>query len=150
MVDTIEVPVIRLDTFLAERNITRVDRLEIDAQGEDLRVVESLGERIRDVKKIQIEVNIHTAPLYANAFTMDQAIAFFTTHGFEKHLDWKQSLNREANVIFRNRRFDRLTIAARAMGALEGRLMRLYITSQKLPRVAAVTWMMLRRRLAGA
>jgi FkbM family methyltransferase len=150
MVDTIEVPVIRLDTFLAERNIARVDRLEIDAQGEDLRVVESLGERIRDVKKIQIEVNIHTAPLYANAFTMDQAIAFFTTHGFEKHLDWKQSLNREANVIFRNRRFDRLTIAARAMGSLEGRLMRLYITSQKLPRVAAVTWMMLRRRLAGA
>ena len=150
MVDTIEVPVIRLDTFLAERNITRVDRLEIDAQGEDLRVVESLGERISDVRRIQIEVNIHSAPLYANAFTMDQAIAFFTTHGFEKHLDWKQSLNREANVIFRNRRFDRLPIAARAMGALEGRLMRLYITSQKLPRVAAVTWMMLRRRLAGA
>jgi FkbM family methyltransferase len=150
MVDSIDVQVIRLDTFLAERNITRVDLLEIDAQGEDLRVVESLGERMADVKKIQIEVNIHSAPLYANAFTMDQAVAFFTSHGFEKHVQWKQSLNREANVIFRNRRFDRLTVVSRVMAALEERCMRIYITSQKLPRVAAVTWMMLRRRLAGA
>jgi FkbM family methyltransferase len=149
MVDSLEVEVVRLDTFLDEHGITTVDCLEIDAQGEDLRVVESLGDRIADVKKIQIEVNIHDAPLYANAFTMDQAMAFFNGHGFEKHIEWKQSLNREANVIFRNRRFDRLPFVARALAALEQRLMRAYIMSQKLPRVAAVTWMMLRRRLTG-
>lgn len=149
MVESFEVPVVRLETFLRERGIAKVDLLEVDAQGEDLRVVQSLGDRIRDVRRIQIEVNIHDAPLYANSFTMADAVAFFGAHGFVKHVEWKQSLNREANVIFRNTRFDRVPPAARALAAVEQRCRVAYITAQKLPRVAAVTWMMLRRKLTG-
>ena len=149
MVQSFDVDVVRLDTFLEQRGITSVDLIEVDAQGEDLRVVESLGERIRDVRRIQIEVNIHDAPLYANSFTMADALAFFGAHGFEKHIEWKQSLNREANVIFRNRRYDRIPAAARTLAAIEQKARVAYITSQKLPRVAAVTWMMLRRKLTG-
>jgi FkbM family methyltransferase len=149
MVDELDVPVVRLDTFLALRGLTSVDLLEIDAQGEDLRVVESLGDRISDVKKIQIEVNIHDAPLYANAFGMAEAVAFFDARGFAQHVAWKQSLNREANVIFRNRRTHRFQIVPRAMGFAEQHLTAAYFTWLKLPRVAAVTWMMLRRKLTG-
>ena len=105
MVDHLEVEVIRLDTFLDSRGIKVVDHLEIDAQGEDLRVVESLGERIAHVKHIQIEVNISGKPLYDNSFTMEEAVAFFRERQFDQHVSWKQCLNREANVIFRNRRF---------------------------------------------
>lgn len=146
-VERIEVPVIRLDTFFEERGISMVDVLEVDAQGEDLRVVESLGERIADVKRIQIEVNIHDAPLYTNAFSMADAMAFFSSHGFEKHVEWKQSLNREANVTFRNRRFYPVPAAARALAFAEQQAQSAWIMKQKLPRVAAVTWMMLRRKM---
>lgn len=150
MVTELEVEVVRLDTFLTQRGIAAVDLLEIDAQGEDLRVVESLGARIRDVKRIQLEINIHHAPLYANAFTMNEAVAFFDTHGFDKHVEWKQSLNREANVIFRNRTHYRVPALARAQAFVEQHTRAAYFTALKLPRVAAVTWMMVRRKVQGA
>lgn len=149
MVQELEVEVVRLDTFLSQRGIGRIDLLEVDAQGEDLRVVESLGARIRDVRKIQIEVNIHSAPLYANGFTMADAVAFFTARRFDKHVAWKQSLNREANVIFRNRDHYRVPLVADTQGFVEQHARAAYFTALKLPRVAAVTWMMLRRKGQG-
>jgi FkbM family methyltransferase len=149
MVEDIEVEVIRLDTFLEQNGIARVDRLEIDAQGEDLRVVESLGARVADVKKIQIEVNIHVSPLYSDSFTKAQAVAFFTSQGFERHISWKQSINREENIIFRNRRFYRHSAINATAAAFEQNWVRLRVAWVKLPRVLAVTRMMLRQRLSG-
>ncbi len=149
MVNEIEVEVIRLDAFLARNGIAQVDRLEVDAQGEDLRVVESLGTRIADVKKIQIEVNIHESPLYSDSFTMEQAVAFFTSQGFERHISWKQSFNREENVVFRNRRFYRHRAFNVVTAAFEQCWMSLRIAWVKLPRVLAVTKMMLRQKLSG-
>jgi FkbM family methyltransferase len=139
MVDQVEVPVVRLDTFMAEEGLTTIDRLEVDAQGEDLRVVESLGERIRDVKRIQVEVNISNHPLYRNAFTMDEAVAFFARNGFEEHLSWKQSLNREANVVFRNRRFYPFATVNAVSGAVEQVARTTCYTALKMPRVLEIT-----------
>jgi FkbM family methyltransferase len=149
MVDDIEVEVIRLDSFFEQNGIAQVDRLEIDAQGEDLRVVESLGARIADVKKIQIEVNIHASPLYSDSFTKEQAVAFFTSQGFERHISWKQSMNREENIVFRNRRFYRHPAINAAAAAFEQTWMSLRIAWVKLPRVLAVTRMMFRHKLSG-
>ncbi len=148
MVNDIEVEVIRLDTFFDQNGIAQVDRLEIDAQGEDLRVVESLGARIADVKKIQIEVNIHASPLYRDSFTKDQAVAFFASQGFERHISWKQSMNREENIVFRNRRFYGNPAINAVAAAFEQSWMSLRIAWVKLPRVLAVTGMMLRRKLS--
>lgn len=149
MVDTVDVDVIRLDTFMAEQGIDTIDLLEIDAQGEDLRVVQSLGERLRDVKNIQIEVNIHSAPLYRHSFTLNDALAFFSSHGFEKHVSWKQCLNREENIIFRNRRFYRSRIANQALALSEQYYRSAHNAYVKLPRVLAVTGMMLRQKFGG-
>jgi FkbM family methyltransferase len=149
MVEDIDVEVIRLDTFFEHNGIGCVDRLEIDAQGEDLRVVESLGARIADVKKIQIEVNIHSSPLYRDSFTREQAIAFFESRGFERHISWKQSINREENIVFRNRRFYRNAALNAVVAGVEQAWMSLRIAWVKLPRVIAVTWMMMRRRFQG-
>jgi FkbM family methyltransferase len=149
MVDEVGVNVIRLDTFMAEQGIETVDLLEIDAQGEDLRVVESLGERLRDVKKIQIEVNIHSAPLYKDSFTMIEAVEFFAARGFEKHVSWKQCLNREENVVFRNTRFYRNHAVNWISATFEQNYRSIHNAWVKLPRVLAVTGMMLRQKLAG-
>lgn len=148
-VDRVEVPVTRLDTFLAERAIGVVDLLEVDAQGEDLRVVGSLGDRIADVKKIQIEVNIHTAPLYRNSFRLKDAMDFFRARGFERHVYWTQSLNREVNIIFRNRRSYPRTAMNVLSSAAEQQARTAYYASLKLPGVVRVTKMMLRRKLGG-
>lgn len=149
MVDDIEVEVIRLDSFLRQEKIDVVDRMEIDAQGEDLRVVESLGERLRDVRKIQIEVNIHDAPLYRNSFTREEAVAFFAGHGFEPHISWKQSMGREENIVFRNRRFYPNWPANQVAAMVEQSWKSAAIAWVKLPRVLAVTKMMMMRKLAG-
>jgi FkbM family methyltransferase len=150
MVDEVEVEVIRLDKFLKDRGIGTVDLLEIDAQGEDLRVVQSLGKRTADVKSIQIEVNISGVPLYDNSFSKQQAIDFFGTQGFQKHVSWKQSLNREENMIFRNRRFYSNALLNSLTAAFEQWGRAAYIASVKLPRVIAVTGMVLRRKMWGA
>jgi FkbM family methyltransferase len=148
MVDDVNVEVIRLDTFLDRNGIGQVDRLEIDAQGEDLRVVESLGERITNVKKIQIEVNLHASPLYSDSFTKQQAVAFFTQHGFERHISWKQSMNREENIVFRNRRCYRYAPVNAVTAAIAQSWISARIAWVKLPRVLAITKMMLRQKLA--
>jgi FkbM family methyltransferase len=149
MVDDVDVEVVRLDSFMRQENISVIDRLEIDAQGEDLRVVESLGERIRDVKKIQIEVNIHDSPLYRNSFTRQEAVGFFAAHGFEPHISWKQSMGREENMIFRNRWFYPNAPANELISAIEQGWKSAAIAWVKLPRVLAVTKMMMMRKLAG-
>jgi FkbM family methyltransferase len=143
MVDKLEVEVVRLDTYMRAEGIEVIDRLEIDAQGEDLKVAQSLGERIRDVKRIQIEVNIHDSPLYAASFTRAQAMEFFGAHNFERHVSWKQSIGREENIVFRNRRFYPNAPANELLSTFEQGWISTRIAWVKLPRVLAVTKMML-------
>jgi FkbM family methyltransferase len=148
MVEQVEVEVVRLDTFMRSRDIATIDFLLIDAQGEDLRVVESLGARAADVKKIQMEINIH-APLYQNSFGMGEALAAMEALGFDVHASWKQSLNREVNAVFRNRRFYPSAILNKIAGFSEQHSVSAYHAWQKFPRVLAVTRMMLGQKLKG-
>jgi FkbM family methyltransferase len=148
MVDQVDVEVVRLDTFMKAHDIATIDFLLIDAQGEDLRVVESLGERVRDVKKIQMEINIH-APLYQNSFGMDEALARMSALGFELHASWKQSLNREVNAVFRNTRFYPHLALNKVSAFTDQYAVSVYQGWQKLPRVLAVTRMMIERKIMG-
>jgi FkbM family methyltransferase len=148
MVDQIDVEVVRLDSFMKSQEIETIDFLMIDAQGEDLRVVESLGERARDVKKIQMEINVY-APLYQNSFVMEEALTKLSSLGFDLHTSWRQSLNREVNAVFRNRRFYPHAAVNKLSAFFEQNSMSAYIGWQKLPRVLAVTRMMIGRMIAG-
>ncbi len=149
MVGKIEVEVIRLDTFMSQEGVDVIDRLEIDAQGEDLRVVESLGERACDVKKIQIEVNIHDAPLYDRSFTREDAMALLAQLGFERHISWKQSMGREENIIFRSRRFYPNAPANELFSTVEQGWVSARIAWVKLPKALAITKMMMLRKITG-
>lgn len=57
----IEVPSIRLDTFMAEQNIGRVDLLCMDLQGTEYLALEGLGTRLKDVRYIIMEVFFRSA-----------------------------------------------------------------------------------------
>ena len=77
---TITVETTRLDTFIRRMRIPYVSYLHIDAQGEDLNVLESLGDEMSLVRAGVIEVCLK--PLYKGHFTKDEAIAFLITNGF--------------------------------------------------------------------
>ena len=98
----------------------------------------------------EVEVNIHTAPLYENSFRLEDAVKLFGTHGFDQHVSWRQSLNREANIVFRNRRFYPNPVVNRITSTAEQQARRWYFASLKVRGVLAVTGMMVKRRLLGA
>jgi len=104
------VATIRLDTFLNQASIATVDYLKIDAQGADLAVVRSLGDRLKDVRRVNLEVQITPVPLYRGASQKSEVVEFLTNAGFELVAKEEQSLGQEENLTFirRSARVNRL------------------------------------------
>jgi FkbM family methyltransferase len=73
------VPTIRLDTFMKLMKIDKVDFLKIDTQGTDLSVVKSAGDRLPDIAKITLEVDVAPMRLYFGAPSKDEVVAFLTS-----------------------------------------------------------------------
>jgi len=95
-------PTIRLDTFLEKMQIESVEYLKIDAQGHDMEVIRSLGERIRDVAQLRVEACAVARPMYSGAHNkIDEIIAFLHEHGFELLENLPETLGQEANLVFR-------------------------------------------------
>lgn len=94
------VPTIRLDTFMRQFAIERVDYLKIDAQGAVLAVVQSLGVRVRDVKRIDLEVQITPKGLYAGGSDPAETVAYLQSLGFELCRRELQSHGQEENLSF--------------------------------------------------
>jgi FkbM family methyltransferase len=94
------VPTIRLDTFLDLMKTPEVHFLKIDAQGADLAVVRSLGRRIKDVRKISLEVQINPVPLYAGGSNKDDIQRYMRAAGFSLETCEKQSYDQEENLTY--------------------------------------------------
>lgn len=91
---------VRLDTFMADKSIDRIDWLKIDAQGADLAVVKSLGARISDVTKITLEVDVAERPQYVGAPARGDVVHYLREHGFEVTYVEGQSDGLEQNMTF--------------------------------------------------
>jgi hypothetical protein len=73
----------RLDTFLDLYNINEVDYLWIDAQGNDFKVLQSLGSRIASIKEGKCEATFEVA-LYKEASNHAYDIKqWLESHNFE-------------------------------------------------------------------
>jgi FkbM family methyltransferase len=101
-VGEIEVDVARLDSFMAEQKIKKIDFLEIDAQGEDFKVVRSLGDRLKDIKRIQVEIWVKGPTVYVSQFEREEIVNYMIGRGFSVEKAWKQTFGREENIIFKN------------------------------------------------
>jgi FkbM family methyltransferase len=84
---TVEVQTVRLDTFIIENEIQQVDYLWIDAQGNDFKVLKSLGDKLSIVLKGKCE----------GAYTVD----LYKTEGnrVEDIVDWLQSNGFSCTVV---------------------------------------------------
>ena len=96
----IKVPTVRLDTFMSLAGISSVEYLKVDAQGADLSVIKSAGERLRDVKKIKLEVATTTKSLYEGAARRAEVLGYMEAFGFSLTSIEKQSHGQEENLTF--------------------------------------------------
>jgi FkbM family methyltransferase len=103
IVEKVTVGTIRLDTFLSLARIPSVDYLKIDAQGKDLDVVKSAGNRLKDIHRICMECYVTSHPLYRGASTKSEAIAYLESKNFALVDVFVQSDGQEENLIFENK-----------------------------------------------
>ena len=94
------VPTVRLETFLNRAGIRKVEFLKVDAQGADLAVIRSAGERLKDIRKISLEVQTTALPLYEGAATKEEVIRYLTEAGFHLTAAEPQSFGQEENLTF--------------------------------------------------
>jgi FkbM family methyltransferase len=96
----VSVPTIRLDTFMCIAEIPRVDFLKIDTQGNDLAVIRSAGQRIRDIRKITLEVDVTPNRLYQGSPSKQEVLSSLHAAGFKLVLNEPQSYGQEENLTF--------------------------------------------------
>jgi FkbM family methyltransferase len=101
------VQTIRLDTFMKLADIRSIDYLKVDAEGVDLRVVQSAGGRLKDINRIMLEVDVAPDRLYEGAPGRDQVMEFMTKSGFELVHSESQNAGRQENLTFASRHFGR-------------------------------------------
>ena len=100
----IEVDVIRLDSFIKENNITKIDYLHIDTQGSDLKVLEGLGEYINIVMEGAMEAAAKEDILYNGQNTQQESIEFLQKNGFDiTGIQINDEYHNEVNIFFKRR-----------------------------------------------
>lgn len=100
VVGSATVPTMRLDTFLDGADIRHIDFLKVDAQGLDLEVVKSAGDRLRDIAKIQLEATTSTYRQYEGAPGKAVIVEYMESMGFRLTEEEVQTHGQEANLTF--------------------------------------------------
>ena len=96
----ITVPTVRLETFLSNLGIPCVDFLKIDTQGNDLAVIRSAGPRLRDIRKIMLEVDVTAKRLYQGSPSKQEVLSFLQEAGFRLVSTEPQYNGQEENLTF--------------------------------------------------
>lgn len=97
---TVLVATTRLDSFMEKAGIQEVEFLKIDAQGADYDVLVSVGDRLRQIERITMEVAVTPRQLYRGASSKSDVIQFMTSRGFELTEASPQSNGQEENLTF--------------------------------------------------
>lgn len=101
---TINVEVIRLDTFIEQNNISKIDYLHIDAQGSDLKVLCGLGEYINILKEGVLEAANKKDILYIGQNTKEECINFLEHNNFIiTKIKKNDEEGNEVNIYFRKK-----------------------------------------------
>jgi len=90
----------RLDTFMDSVGLKRIDFLKVDAQGLDLEVVKSAGDRLADIARIQLEATIAPYRQYVGAPEKSTIVDFMESKGFRLVREEVQTDGQEANLTF--------------------------------------------------
>lgn len=90
----------RLDNFINENNIESIDYLWVDAQGNDFKVMKSLGDKVDIVKEGKCEGS-YSVDLYVNTENnVNDIVEWLTSKGFQCKIV-PDNVGKEADVHFR-------------------------------------------------
>jgi FkbM family methyltransferase len=95
-----KVPTLRLDTLMNIADIDTVEFLKIDAQGMDLSVLKSAGDRLKDIAKITLEVWTAPHPQYVGVPSKEEVVKYLQDRGFVLTGTQVQTEGREENLTF--------------------------------------------------
>lgn len=101
--EKINVEIIRLDNFIRDNKIKTIDFFKCDTQGNDLSVLEGLGDSIHIIKYGQVEVGNTIDPLYKNSnYYIKDVIKFLESKNFKiQNIDKLDPTNNESNLYFK-------------------------------------------------
>ena len=89
---SVNVKVVRMDTFMTEHDIDKIDLLKIDVEGLSYEVLEGFGKRLVDVKAMHIEVEWLT--MWTGQKLQGEVTDYLLKHGFvlvHVKCSWPQS-----------------------------------------------------------
>jgi FkbM family methyltransferase len=103
--DKIKVNTIRMDSFIKKYNISSIDIMHCDTQGNDIKVLRSFGEYINIIKSGQVE-GFAQNPLYKDSEnSVDNLIVFLKNHQFNiDKLESNDVYQNEINIHFSKRK----------------------------------------------
>jgi FkbM family methyltransferase len=98
----LNVDVIRLDTFIEENNITKIDHLHIDTQGSDLNVMKGLGQYLNIVSEGTMEAGTSDDILYEGQNKLNDCIKFLLLNAFKVvDVNSNDVFCNEVNIVFK-------------------------------------------------
>jgi FkbM family methyltransferase len=99
--EKVEVEVIRLDHFIKENEITKIDYFHCDTQGSDLNVLKGMGDYIHLINQGQVEAEFQQKSFYQNQNNYKETMSFLIENGFEIVKINPEGGLRECNIIFK-------------------------------------------------
>lgn len=99
-IETVSVDVIRLDAFIEQNKISKIDILKIDTQGNELRVLDGMGKFLNNEFVQLILIEVVFVPLYVGQAYFDQVHNFLNEHGFLLHNLCQVRKSEEAGLLW--------------------------------------------------
>lgn len=81
-VEEVEVDVIRMDTFINQYNIDKIDYFHCDAQGNDYKVLKSFGNKLSLIEQGQVEVD-YKGSIYSSDNNINLVIDYLKSNNFK-------------------------------------------------------------------
>lgn len=78
--ETIVVECLRMDFFIKNNNISEIDFVKIDVEGNDFEVIEGFGEKIQLVKALQVETS--NISIFKNEKTLEEIFNYLVSKNF--------------------------------------------------------------------
>jgi FkbM family methyltransferase len=107
--DTVQVEVIRLDDFLADKKIDRIDLMKLDVQGAEHLVLEGAVDSLRENRISVLYTEIITMPTYVGQKLFHEMLKIYDDHNFQLCNIYNHSAIdgwlRQVDAIFVNREF---------------------------------------------